>query len=381
MVEKRIFQAHCSINANGILIGGIVGYNPGGGQVIDTFSHSALTAFDNCPLAFRFRYLDKRPEAFVTVETHLGRVVHEALFQAYRTPGGAGSIPAAMLETLYRQLWEKEDVRRLHIARQDASLEEYFQAGREMLLAYHRRVMGGDSRPSMGLEQDFRLELDPHTVFRGVVDRIARQESGILRVIDYKTGRSGDPLDSMQLPAYALFAFTLTDDESVELCFEDLREQATRTALFPRIRSDEVKQRLLRAIGVIRAAKDFPPRPSPLCRWCGYSPDCPGVAGLTAPAAVVKPEHDIDGSCPECGAPLIRRNGRFGAFLGCSAYPRCRYTLDLNADSADLPGELVCPECGSPLRERKGKFGRFLGCSRYPACRFSRDLEKKDAKA
>ena len=241
--------------------------------------------------------------------------------------------------------------------------------------------MDNDQRPSLGLEKDFLLELSPRISFRGVVDRIARQENGRLRVIDYKTGRTGDPLDTLQLPSYALFAFTLTADEAVELCFEDLREQVARTVLFPREHADEVKQQLLQAIDVIRNAEKFPPRPSALCRWCGYSPDCPGVAGVSAPAGVPEPAEELCGNCPDCGASLVRRKGRYGEFLGCTAFPRCRYTLDLNAEVAEMPAEMVCPECGSPLRERKGRFGRFLGCSRYPACRFSRDVSENSKKA
>lgn len=347
--------------------------------MIDTFSYSAITTFENCPMAFRFRYLEKRPEAFVTVETHMGRVVHAVLFQAYAA--GPAAVPATELGANYRELWMQTDTQRLHIVRQDASLEEYFQSGLDMLLAYQKRVMANDRRPSLGLEKDFLLELSKGIFFRGVVDRIARQENGCLRVIDYKTGRTGDPMDSLQLPAYALFAFTLTGDQSVELCFEDLREQVTKTVLFPRVHVDGVKQQLVHSIETIRLAKEFPPRPSALCRWCGFSPDCPGVAGVTSPALVSEPAEELCGSCPECGAPLARRKGRYGEFMGCTAFPGCRFTLDLNVKQAEIPAEMVCPECGSPLRERKGRYGLFLGCSRYPACRFSRDISDKTKKA
>jgi len=349
--------------------------------VIDTFSYSAIATFNNCPMAFRFRYLEKRPEAFVTVETHMGRVMHGVLFQAYAATDGPASVPAAVLEAKYRELWEQADLQRLHIVRQEVSLHEYFQAGHDMLLAYQRRVMGNDRRFSLGLEKNFQLHLSPDIAFRGVVDRIARQENGCLRVIDYKTGRTGDPFDSLQLPAYALFALTLTTDEAVELCFEDLREQVTKTTLFFRAQADNTKQQLVEAIDVIRQAKEFPPRPSALCRWCGYSPDCPAVAGPSLAVGVSEPAGDLCDSCPECGAPLVRRKGRYGEFLGCTAFPGCRFTLDLSVNEAQMPAEMVCPECGSPLRERKGRYGRFLGCSRYPACRFSRDVSTKDKKA
>ena len=40
------------------------------------------------------------------------------------------------------------------------------------------------------------------------------------------------------------------------------------------------------------------------------------------------PQTDAEGLCPRCGGELIKRNGRFGPFYGCSNYPRCRYTQD-----------------------------------------------------
>lgn len=42
----------------------------------------------------------------------------------------------------------------------------------------------------------------------------------------------------------------------------------------------------------------------------------------------VAPQTDAEGLCPRCGGELIKRNGRFGPFYGCSNYPRCRYTQD-----------------------------------------------------
>jgi len=342
--------------------------------VINTFSYSAITTFENCPLAFRFRYLEKRPEAFVTIETHMGRAVHGALHRAYSIPGGPGCVKPETLEAHYRELWREEDPARLHVVRRGAVLQEYYQSGLEMLLAFRNRIMREDRRVSLGLERDFCLELSPEVMFRGVVDRIARQEDGRLRVIDYKTGRTGEPLDSLQLPAYAVFAFTLTSDDAVELCFEDLRQQVSRIAVISRARAEGVRSDLLEKIARIRRETDFPPRPSPLCRWCGFSPDCPGVQGMPPPPEEPARSGELSDSCPECGAPLVQRNGRYGTFMGCSAYPNCRYTLDIEHPQAEVPGERICPECGSPLRERKGRFGRFLGCSRYPACRFSRDL-------
>ena len=104
-------------------------------------------------------------------------------------------------------------------------------------------------------------------------------------------------------------------------------------------------------------------------------------------------------ACPKCGKELLIRWGRAGEFLGCSAYPDCDFTTDIQRDaqgdilppakpaalgpgqpgapeSGGKPGPtgLSCPDCGKDLVVRRGRKGEFLGCSGYPKCRFTRDL-------
>ncbi|MBA7638744.1 DNA topoisomerase 1 [subsurface metagenome] len=70
--------------------------------------------------------------------------------------------------------------------------------------------------------------------------------------------------------------------------------------------------------------------------------------------------------CPECGKPLVIKIGRYGKFLSCSGYPRCKYTKSFQVKIG-----VKCPECGSELVERLNKKKRiFYGCSNYPDCRF-----------
>ncbi len=89
----------------------------------------------------------------------------------------------------------------------------------------------------------------------------------------------------------------------------------------------------------------------------------------------------LDDQCPQCQKPLAIRLGKRGRFIGCTGYPECDYTHDLNppaaesAESAALEGR-ECPECHHPLQIKTGKYGRFIGCSHYPACKFIEPLEK-----
>jgi len=81
--------------------------------------------------------------------------------------------------------------------------------------------------------------------------------------------------------------------------------------------------------------------------------------------------------CDQCGSPMVIRWGRKGFFLACASYPECRNTQDFTRNEQ---GELVirevqeetgetCPNCGSPMVLRQGRYGEFYACSQYPQCK------------
>ena len=87
--------------------------------------------------------------------------------------------------------------------------------------------------------------------------------------------------------------------------------------------------------------------------------------------------------CPVSGDFMVKRFGRNGWFLGCSAYPECKHTMPLPGEEPETPPDMpgvgeVCPLCGEGhLVARRGRYGPFVGCDRYPDCRYI----KKDATA
>lgn len=86
-------------------------------------------------------------------------------------------------------------------------------------------------------------------------------------------------------------------------------------------------------------------------------------------------------NCPECGKELVKRKSRFGEFVGCSGYPKCKYIKRKesaqNAEFKDteLSGEnSVCEKCGKPMVQKFGRNGVFLACSGYPKCKNAKSL-------
>ena len=94
---------------------------------------------------------------------------------------------------------------------------------------------------------------------------------------------------------------------------------------------------------------------------------------------------DTDEVCPLCNeGHLVRKASRFGPFMGCSRYPKCKFRRALTADGEAPQPKLLeepCPTCGRPLQVRTGRYGEFIGCSGYPECKYiKRDAAQTEAK-
>ncbi|MFA4996204.1 MAG: type I DNA topoisomerase [Patescibacteria group bacterium] len=97
---------------------------------------------------------------------------------------------------------------------------------------------------------------------------------------------------------------------------------------------------------------------------------------------IIKPEM-TDEKCPECGKPLLIRLGRYGKFMACSGYPECKFSKPLeekgeSGEVANKKGEMEsiaeataekCEKCGGKMVLKEGRFGKFLACENYPKCK------------
>lgn len=98
-----------------------------------------------------------------------------------------------------------------------------------------------------------------------------------------------------------------------------------------------------------------------------------GFSGLLEKAdassvSMKAPPEETDIECEKCGHKMLIREGRFGKFLACSNFPKCRNTQPLEQQH-EVVG--VCPECKSGLIARKSKKGKlYYACENYPDCKF-----------
>ncbi|MDD5031650.1 MAG: type I DNA topoisomerase [Patescibacteria group bacterium] len=105
----------------------------------------------------------------------------------------------------------------------------------------------------------------------------------------------------------------------------------------------------------------------------------------------IMPEEKSNEKCDKCGAPMIIKTGRFGKFLACSAFPDCKNIKSMPGSDKDKNGQTdnkeieeiqkkyegeTCEKCGSPMAIKVGKYGPFLACSAFPKCRNLKNIKE-----
>ena len=81
-----------------------------------------------------------------------------------------------------------------------------------------------------------------------------------------------------------------------------------------------------------------------------------------------KEDEETGEVCPNCGKPMVIKNGRYGKFEACSGYPECKYIKP--KEKAPQVEVCTCPKCGGMIVERKTKRGKvFYGCGNFPKCK------------
>lgn len=101
---------------------------------------------------------------------------------------------------------------------------------------------------------------------------------------------------------------------------------------------------------------------------CAKFPDCTGALTLEGKEMASKATGE---ACPECkDGKLMEREGRYGSFIACSNYPKCKFIKKDEAAEAAKNTGVACPTCKKgTMVEKRGRFGIFYSCSNYPDCK------------
>ncbi len=85
--------------------------------------------------------------------------------------------------------------------------------------------------------------------------------------------------------------------------------------------------------------------------------------------------HEKTGqSCPKCGGELVKKNSRYGEFIACNNYPKCKY-IKQTENAHDGANQELCEKCGGEMVQKFSKNGAFLACNNYPECKNTKSLK------
>ncbi len=105
------------------------------------------------------------------------------------------------------------------------------------------------------------------------------------------------------------------------------------------------------------------------------------------------PDIQTDIACPECGAYMVIKTGRFGKFFACPNYPKCKHTIPMDSTTGKpavqpekikaevKESDVKCDKCGKMMVIKQGKFGEFLACPGYPKCKNIKKIDNGNGKA
>jgi putative RecB family exonuclease len=246
------------------------------------YSHSRLSTFEQCPLKFKFQYIDKiKPDIEQSIEGFLGNKVHDVLEWIYTEVSSGRNFQLDEILQFYIQKWHKDHNHNIKIVKQEYDLEYYFNQGIKFLIDYFLKYAPFKDN-TIACEKRVLINLDNSGKYKlqGYIDRIVHhKDTNIFEIHDYKTGsflKSQEELDKdRQLALYSLGIremFEKVNDVHLVWHFlafnKKMKSQRTIEQL------ENLKKEIIQLIDKIESTKEFPACPSILCKWCGFRNNC-----------------------------------------------------------------------------------------------------------
>jgi len=238
-------------------------------------SPSMLETFVLCPLKYRFRYIDHRPERKPWPFRVLGRAIHDAIADFERLAGDEKHT-LRVLEDLFRYHWQMED-RTGFKSKEDEA--QWGRKGLNMLRHYFESVVGSTERPWL-CEARISARF-PNFRLVGRVDQIYRMSDGRMKLVELKSGDyvvdQEEVDDDLQLTMYAL-AIThqfgiAPEDLEIELWHLAARQKFATSRSREQLEVATLKINEL--VEAIQRETAFKPIANRFCRWCDYANICP----------------------------------------------------------------------------------------------------------
>jgi len=244
-----------------------------------TYSHSRLSTFEQCPLKYKFSYIDNIKVAGQSVEAFMGSMVHETLEKLYEGVKMQKILPLKSLLAYYTDIWKKNWNENIIIVKKEYNEEDYKKLGEICIINYYNKYSPFDQDTTIATEKRVMIEIDGGYRLQGYIDRLSFKDS-VYEIHDYKTSSSlplQEQVDSdRQLALYSIAVREgFKDAKKVKLIWhylafnKDVSSERTDKQL------EELKKETAKTIDKIEATKEFNPVVSKLCDYCEFREMCP----------------------------------------------------------------------------------------------------------
>jgi putative RecB family exonuclease len=245
------------------------------------YSHSRLETFKNCPLKYKFNYIDKIKREEEGIEAFLGSRFHEVMEKIYKDlPFRKYSLNELL--DFYEDDWDKKYHDKIVITDNERKAKDYKEIGKKFIEDYYKRYYPFNQGKVLGIERRVIINLDDKGEYklRGYIDRLDQAKDRTYEIHDYKTSKSLPEQSKMdedrQLALYQIGIQNMWNDVyNVELAWhyvafdKEIRSKRTEEEL------DELKKDTIDLIKKIESTREFLPNQSILCGWCYYKDICP----------------------------------------------------------------------------------------------------------
>lgn len=263
------------------------------------YSHSRLSTYENCPLQYKFSYIDKIkvPDGEESIEAFLGSRFHEVMEKLY----GDLKIKTLLLDELlthYDQIWTKNYTESVSIVKKDRTAKDYKDMGVNFIKSYYQQYYPFNKAKTLGIEKEIRIDLnnDGKYMLRGYIDRIDDLGKGVYEIHDYKTSATLPEqryLDNdRQLALYHIGLQNMWPEvKDVNLVWHYVAFDKEMTSKRTKSQLNDLKKEVIALIDEIEAAETYKPNESNLCDWCDFQEHCPKKKHLFKTASLPENEY------------------------------------------------------------------------------------------
>jgi len=239
---------------------------------MEYFSHSKIQTFNQCKQKYKLQYIDKiKIKVPFTIEGFMGSIVHDCLEEIFRK-----NISIDETKSLYKKKWFEKFSTEIKIVNNDANF--YFIKGEDMLLNFYNNFYKRDVLKTIELETKKYFKLNEEILYHIRIDRLAKDKTNNIYIIDYKTTNSPKTLEQLkydeQLLSYSTWVNENYPKREIILEWNFLVNNEKIQIKTDEKKIFEIKKKLKDSIKKINEENSFEYNISKLCNWCLFKPYC-----------------------------------------------------------------------------------------------------------